>query len=141
VLLVRRFEGFLDGQHHGECAMIEMLEGFPESVLGFAAKGQVTRQDYGRVLIPAVEAALRRQQRIRLYYEIGPQCTGFDPGAMWEDTKLGFEHFSRWERVAVVTDIEWIRIAIDAFGFLMPGKVRVFATRETAEARAWVAAA
>ncbi|WP_407665917.1 SpoIIAA family protein [Mycolicibacterium aubagnense] len=32
---------------------------------------------------------------------------GFDPGAIWEDQKLGFAHFFDWERCAVVTDVAW----------------------------------
>lgn len=119
--------------------MIEVLEGFPESVVAFAAKGKVTREDYERVLIPAVEAAFRRSRRIRLYYEIGSQSIAFEPGAMWEDTKLGVKHWSRWERMAVVTDAEWIRVVLNVFRFLVPGEVRIFAMSEAAQARAWIA--
>lgn len=86
--------------------MIEIVKCFPETTIGFAPKGQVTKQDYERILIPAVEATLRQSERIRVYYEIGHECSGFDAGAMWEDTKLGIRHLSRWERIAVVTDIE-----------------------------------
>jgi SpoIIAA-like len=120
--------------------MIEMLEGFPESVVGFAATGKVSRRDYERVLIPAVEAAFQRSSHIRFYYEIGPQCTGFEPGAMWEDTLLGVRHWSQWERIAVVTDMEWIRVALNAFRFVVPGEVRVFAMNEAAQAHAWISA-
>jgi hypothetical protein len=63
-----------------------------------------------------------------------------EPGAMWEDFKIGVEHISRWERVAIVTDVEWIRHATNVFRFLMPGEVRVFATSETASAREWITA-
>jgi SpoIIAA-like len=41
---------------------------------------------------------------------------GIDPGAMWEDFKVGMEHFTRWERIAVVTDVEWIKNTIKIFG-------------------------
>ena len=46
---------------------------------------------------------------------------GIDPGAMWEDFKVGMEHFTHWERVAVVTDVEWIKHTVRFFSFLMPG--------------------
>ncbi len=59
---------------------------------------------------------------------------------MWEDFSIGMEHLSRWERIAVVTDVEWIRLAVHAFGFLMPGKVRIFPVKEATGARAWIAA-
>lgn len=121
--------------------MIKVVEGFPQSVVGFIAEGRVTRQDYAEVLIPAVEAALHKRERIRCYYELGPDFTGFDAAALWEDAKVGIGHLSRWERVAVVTDTEWIRVAMNALRFLIPGEVRVFASGQAAEARAWIGSA
>lgn len=60
---------------------------------------------------------------------------------MWEDFKVGMEHLTRWERVAVVTNIEWIRNTVRLFGFLMPGRVKIFLTPAAAEARAWITGA
>ena len=121
--------------------MIELLEGFPDNVVACAAKGQVTKEDYERVLIPSVERALTRSAKIRCYYELSPEFKGFDAAAAWEDAKIGIEHLTRWERVALVTDVEWIRLATNAFGFLMPGRVRVFSAVESAEAKRWITAA
>jgi len=118
--------------------MIEKLEGFPGDVLGFRCKGFVTRRDYEDVLVPAVDRALQAHDKLRLYYEIDPEFTGFEPGAMWADFKVGVEHLLRWERIAVVTDIEWIGHSIRAFGFMMPAELRVFPLNESAEARAWL---
>jgi hypothetical protein len=88
--------------------MIEQLEGFPDNVVAMAARGHVTRSDYERVLIPRVQQALGRHAKIRCYYEITGNA-GFDAGAVWEDLKIGLEHLVHWERVAVVTDVNWIR--------------------------------
>jgi SpoIIAA-like len=121
--------------------MIETIAGFPDNVVACAAKGQVTGEDYDRVLIPAVEAALAKHDKIRCYYELGTAFAGMDAGAAWRDFTVGIEHLTRWERVAVVTDVEWIGHAVNAFRFLMPGAVRVFPTAETAAARVWIAAA
>ncbi len=118
--------------------MIEQLKGFPGDVLGFQCKGFVTRRDYEDVLEPAVERALKTHDKLRLYYEIDPEFTGIEPGAMWEDFKVGMEHLLHWERIAVVTDIDWIGHSIRAFGFMMPGAVKVFPLKEAAEAREWL---
>jgi phosphoserine phosphatase len=48
------------------------------------------------------------------------------------------EHLTRWERVAVVTDVEWIKQTMRFFSFLMPGAMKVFATSEATQARAWI---
>lgn len=119
--------------------MIEPLPGFPDSVVGIAAHGLVTRQDYIDVLVPAVEQVLKRHDKVRVYYQTADDFTGFDAGAMWEDTKLGITHLTSWDRAAVVTDVAWIRHAVEVFRVLMPATVRVFTTAEAAEARAWIA--
>ncbi|HTS78855.1 MAG TPA: STAS/SEC14 domain-containing protein [Bryobacteraceae bacterium] len=121
--------------------MLETVDSFPDNVVALVAKGQVTRHDYEQVLIPKVEAALKRHAKIRLYYELGTQFSGIDPGAAWEDLKVGVEHLTRWERMAIVTDVDWIRHVVNAFRFMMPGNLRVFPTAETAAARVWIAAA
>ncbi|HUY19592.1 MAG TPA: STAS/SEC14 domain-containing protein [Candidatus Binataceae bacterium] len=120
--------------------MLEILTGFGDNVIAAAARGVVTRHDYQDVLIPQVEQALKRHRKIRCYYELGSQFSGMEAGAMWEDFKLGAEHLLRWERMAVVTDVEWITHAVNIFRFLMPGEFRVFPTARSAEARAWIAA-
>lgn len=121
--------------------MIEILPDFPESIVAFACKGHVTRRGYETVLVPHVEQALRRHKKIRLYYYIGSEFDGIDSGAVWEDFKVGMEHLLRWERVAVVTDVDWIRRTMKLFGFLIPGEMKVFPTSETSQARDWIAAA
>jgi hypothetical protein len=121
--------------------MIEIIEGLPGNVVGMLAKGRVTRKDYLEIVIPAIEKSLKRNAKLRLYYELGSQFSGIDLGAEWEDLKVGIEHLARWERAAVVTDVDWIRHAVGAFRFLMPGELRVFTTAQASEARAWIVAA
>lgn len=121
--------------------MIETLDGFPDNVVAVAARERITRQDYLDVLIPKVDAALARGGKVRLYYEIGADMTGVDAGAAWEDFRLGVEHLSRWERMAVVTDIEWISRTINVFRIFMPGQLRVFPLSEAEAARRWIVAA
>jgi len=118
--------------------VIKSLDSFPDNVVALIAEGRVTRKDYEQVVIPNVEAALKRHEKIRLYYELGSQFSGIDAGAAWEDFKTGFEHLPRWERVAVVTDVDWISHMVKAFGFLMPGHVRVFGTAQNNDAKTWI---
>lgn len=118
--------------------MIRVLEGFPEGVIALEARGRVTIEDYDKILIPVVETSVRKHGKISLYYELGKAFSGIDAGAAWRDLRVGVEHFSAWERMALVTDIEWIRLALNAFRFLMPGKLRIFSTAEAEEARIWV---
>ena len=45
--------------------MIEIIEGFPDNVVGILAKGEVTRKDYLEVVIPAIDKALKRNAKLR----------------------------------------------------------------------------
>lgn len=118
--------------------MIEQIEGLPPGALGFRASGQVTATDYERVLVPDVEAAFTVNRKLRLLYHAGPEFTGFEPGAMWEDAMLGFRHFSGWDRVALVTDVSWLRVATQAMGFAVPAQVKLFHNAELDQAVAWI---
>ena len=118
--------------------MIEQMEGFPPGALGFRASGQVTAADYQRVLVPDIEAAFALHRKLRLLYHIGPDFTGFDPGAMWDDAMLGFRHFSGWDRVALVTDVQWLRVAATAMGFAVPAEFRLFRNAELIAAVDWI---
>jgi hypothetical protein len=118
--------------------MIEKIPDLPDNVLGFSAKGKVTANDYEEVLIPSVEALFARQDKVRLVYRLGDEFTGFEAGAMWDDAKVGLKHLGGWERVAVVSDVEWIRAGMRLFGLVMPGSVRVFANADIDEAMRWV---
>ena len=118
--------------------MIEALTGFPDNVAAFVCHGHVTRTDYETVLIPDVEKRLAHRDKVWIYYEIAQDFAGIEPGAVWEDTKVGVAHWFRWERLAVVTDVEWIKHTLKIFGFLMPGELRSFPTTEADTARDWI---
>ncbi len=118
--------------------MVEPIEGLPENVVGFRGIGRITSEDYETVLIPAVEAKLAEDKKLRLLYCLGEEFEGFDAGAMWDDAKVGLRHITAWERIAFVTDVEWLSGAAKMFGFVMPGYVRVFKNSEIDEAKEWV---
>jgi hypothetical protein len=118
--------------------MIEKIPDLPDNVLGFNAKGTVTANDYESIIIPMVEELFSRLEKVRFLYHLGKDFTGFEAAAMWDDTKLGLKHLQGWERMAIVSDIEWVRAAIKIFGLVIPGHVRVFHNNELTEAMRWI---
>jgi hypothetical protein len=54
--------------------------------------------------------------------------------------KLGIEDFTKWKRLALVTDVGWVRHATNLFGWTIPGQVRTFGLDELEAATAWAAA-
>ncbi len=121
--------------------MIEALEGFPDNVAAFAFHGKVTKADYDSVLIPGFEDKLARHKRVNVYYEITTGLGGLDPGAIWADSRFGFAHYFDWDHCAIVSDMEWVEHVarfFELFGFLWPGRLRVFSEAEAEDARRWI---
>lgn len=115
-----------------------LLEDMPDNVVGIRATGEVEDDDYEDVLDPAIADALSRHDKIRLLYVLGPEFTGYEADAMWEDTKLGAKTFTDYEKIAVVTDATWVRRSIKAVGWLIPGEVEVYAYDHLDAARTWI---
>lgn len=110
--------------------------------MGFRLSGKVTRDEYHELLAP-VTAALERGERVRYLVATAPDFHGLELGALWEDVKaagtIGLKHHASWERFAVVTDKEWMRNAVAAFGWVSPGELSVFEPGELEAAKTWVA--
>ncbi len=118
--------------------MLEMITDMPDYVLAVNAKGIVTGEDYDRVLVPAIEERLGRHRKIRMLYQLGEDFTHFTGAAMWDDARIGIKHLTAFEKVAVVSDLDWIATAVRIFAFVMPCPVRVFANDQLQEAKNWV---
>jgi hypothetical protein len=118
--------------------MIVKILDLPDYVLGFTAKGTVTESDYESVIIPEVEAMFSRRGKVRLLYHLGEEFSKIEASAAWDDARLGLKHLTGWERMAVVSDVEWIRWAVGIFGLAIPGHVRVFHNRDLIEAKRWI---
>ena len=117
---------------------MQLITDLPDNVVGVRAAGEVDDDDYEDVLEPAIDDRLTRHDKIRLLYVLGPEFTGYEADAMWEDTKLGAKTFTKYDRMAVVTDTSWVRHSVKAFGWLIPGDVKVYPSDQLDEARAWI---
>ena len=122
--------------------MIERLRSMPPGTLGFRAAGEIEREDYDDVLVPALRDALGDGGGLRTLYLI-EDLDEIEAGALWADSKLGFDlgvrHHDAWVRSAIVTDIEWMARATKLFAWMIPGEARVFPGAELEQAKAWVA--
>ena len=119
---------------------VTVIEGLPDDVVGLSVAGSSTPGTTRTTIVPLIEAKLARHEKIRLLYRIGPGFESFTPGAVWNDTLIGLKHLTAFSRVAVVSDIAWIRHAVRAFAPLIPAELSVFADVELEAAKAWIAA-
>ena len=117
--------------------MIELIEGLPDAVVGFAAVGQVEAADYEAIAAPAVKHALGRHPKIRLIHVLDERFAGYTAGGAWQDAALGLAHPLSFDRIAVVTDSVSIRRLASLAGWSVPGSLKLFANGNRAEAEAW----
>lgn len=119
--------------------LIEKVPDLPVGTLGFRASGKITSAEYRQVMEP-IYAALERGDKLNIYFELADDFHGLDSGALWQDMRaagsVGLKHRSSWERMALVTDKDWVRHGASAFGWLAPGELRLFEPFERDEARA-----
>lgn len=122
--------------------MAEQLTDMPAGTLGFRISGRMTREDYTETLVPPLREAIQKGEHLRVLYAIGPELH-MEPGAIWQDLKLegevGLKHRDAWERIAVVTDLDWLWRAFDLFSWMVPGDMKLFHEADTADAKAWLA--
>jgi hypothetical protein len=122
--------------------MIQRLDDMPPGTVGFEASGKLTRDDYRRVLEPALREAAEAGG-IRMLFKL-TDFDGLQPAAWYDDLKtglgLGIGHYSAWKRSAIVTDVDWIAKAFRFFAWMTPGEVKVYGLDEVEDARSWVAA-
>jgi hypothetical protein len=109
----------------------------PSGVIGFEASGKLGAEDYRDVVIPVLQRAAEAGE-VRFVIVI-PEFEGMTGEALWQDLKVGLEHLRAWKRIALVTDIEWMRQMTALFGWMTPGETRTFSMAERAEALDWVA--
>jgi hypothetical protein len=117
--------------------MLELLQPTTGNLVAISARGTVTAEDYEEVLIPAIEAMLKAHEKVRVLFQLEPG-TDFTAGAVWDDTKFGLSHFFAFEKLALVSDTEWINNTVKILGFMMPCPVKRFALTEREAAMQWL---
>lgn len=120
--------------------MFKSIEGLPADVLAIEASGQITHQDYRDTLIPMAEGLVAKGP-LRMLYVIGPDFTGFDLGALWDDGAFGIKHWRDFSRIAVVTDHAWMGGAVSMFKPFFHGEVRLFELAQLPAAKDWITGA
>lgn len=118
--------------------MFRIMEGMAPNVLAIEAVGKITHADYRDVLIPKAEAMMTKGP-IRMLYVIGEDFTGFELGALVDDSAFGMKHWHDFSHIAVVTDHEWLNAVIAMFKPFFHGQVRLFRLAGLSEAKDWIA--
>ena len=119
--------------------MLQFINDLPDDVVGIHAIGEVTKDDFDRVLIPRIEDLSKRQGEIKYLLVLETDVSNFTLAAWWKDLVLGLKHFTEWKRIAVVSDQKGVEWFTDVFTIATPGSSKGFKPEEIEEAKAWLA--
>ncbi|MCB1621467.1 MAG: STAS/SEC14 domain-containing protein [Thiothrix sp.] len=119
----------------------EIMDDLSDDTIGFRIKGIITAEDYEQTLTPLIDSKLENHEHLNLLAVMDSAFESYTLGAMWDDARLGFMHLTNFRRIAIVTDINWIRLSTRFFSPLMPAEVQVYELNQLEQARTWVQAA
>lgn len=118
--------------------MLELVKDLPAHVVGVHATGEITKEEIETVLIPAIDKLVDNTDKIHYLLHLDTDLAKWDMGAWYSDAKIGIKYFTKWTKIAVVTDKESVRKFTDAFSFMVPGEARGFSVGEMELAKKWV---
>jgi hypothetical protein len=118
--------------------MLQFINDLPPHVVGIHAIGEVTKEDLDKVLIPRIDELVKKQGEINYLLVLETDVQNFTAGAWWNDIKTGIKHFTKWNKIAVVSDQKGVEWFSDMFRFFIPGKSKGFALTELDEAVKWI---
>jgi hypothetical protein len=120
--------------------MLRTMTDMPAGTIGFEAVGEVDDDDWEDSVEPVVRREIAEGHKLRLLYLMGQRTHEVEGDALKADAGFRARHASSFERVAVVSDEDWVRPALRALSFLLPGKAKGFRVADLAEAKTWLAA-
>ena len=118
--------------------MLRHMEDMPPGTYGFEAVGEVEDDDWEAAVEPVLREEIAAGRKIRLLYLLGARSRGAEGDAMRADTGFRARHATSFERVAVVSDEDWMRPALRALSILLPGHAKGFRVRDLDAAKAWL---
>lgn len=119
--------------------MLRRISDMPLGTIGFEAVGEVADDDCEEHVEPVLRREIADSRKVRLLYLLGAETRDVDRDAMAADTGFRARHATSFDRVAVVSDEDWMGPALRALSFLLPGKAQGFRVHDLAAAKAWLA--
>ena len=118
--------------------MLRRIADMPAGTIGFEAIGEVEDDDWEEAVEPVLRDEIASGQKVRLLYLLGPEARNVEGDAMKAGTGFRARHATSFERVAVVSDEDWMRPAVRALSVLLPGEARAFRVHELDAAKTWL---
>lgn len=118
--------------------MVELLQDFPPHVAAYKATGAVSKEEYEAVVMARVNEVARQYGKINFLVQLETSFMNYSMAAFMDYVKISFQHFFKWERMAIVSDEAWVRNVYDTLSPLVHGEVRGYKLTEFEKAKKWV---
>jgi len=118
--------------------MIHQINNLPENIVGFTASGEVTKDDFLLNVMPQVQSLINKTGKLNYLLVLETSVKNFTFGAWVEDAIMGIKHLVKWNKAAIVTDVEAIRNFTILFSKIIPGEFKGFEHSDLQHAIDWV---
>jgi hypothetical protein len=109
-----------------------------DNVVAFRALAEVTKEDFQRVVVPAVEKLVNQLNEINFLLVLDTDLENFTAGAWLQDAMIGLKHLGKWNRAAIISDSEDIISFTNGFTYIVPGEFKGFKKLDFNKALNWV---
>ena len=121
--------------------MLHKIDFKEEHVAGFRWEGEFDEKGFKQSLVEFLPV-LQTRSRLNVYFEI-VSLTEVEAKAIWNEVKFDVQNFKdlqkKIEKVALVTDMSWIRTMAEASSSIIPGiRLKSFKFDEAEAAKAWI---
>ena len=118
--------------------MIHFLDNLPLNIVGFKATGEITEKDFTETVMPKVKSLIDKTDQLNYLLVLETSLNSFTMGAWMEDAMMGIKHLTKWNRAAIVSDVESIRNFTNFFSYFIPGEFKGFEHKDLQQAIDWV---
>ena len=118
--------------------MIEIMPETAGKTLVVKAKGMLTSEDYEKIFIPQLKQLIDQFGKIRVLLYLDENFTGWELDAAWDDAVFGLQHRHDFEKVAIVSDQQWVAWATKVGSYFMDGQVATYKISEFQDAIIWI---
>jgi hypothetical protein len=118
--------------------MIHHLQNLPSNIVGFKATGEITEKDFTETVVPKVKLLIDKTDKLNYILVLETSLKNFTIGAWMKDAMMGIKYLTKWNRAAIVSDVEAIRNFTNFFSYLMPGEFKGFEHKDLQHAIDWV---
>ena len=120
--------------------MVELLTDLPPHVAAYKASGSISKEEYEHIVMARVDEVAAQYGKINFLVQLETDMDNYSIGAFLNYLKVSFEHFSKWNRMAIVTDEKWLRISYELLSHVVHGEIKSYTLSKLADAKQWVSA-